>query len=160
MVIAKFKTAELLTEQIKQTVLNLIDEKQVDTFLFGSRSAFDDLCLETVTEIKKLRPHIKRVYVRAEYAYIDNDYEEYLLRTYDDTYIPKNVEKAGKAAYVVRNYHMIDKADICVFYYDENYRPPLKPTAGKRIFALQPNSGTKAAYDYAVSKKKEILNLF
>ena len=156
----KIQNSELLTEQIKRTVLNLIDEKQVDTFLFGSRSDFNDLCLDAVNAIKVLRPNIKRVYVRAEYAYIDNDYEEYLLRTYDDTYIPKNVEKAGKAAYVVRNYHMIDKADICVFYYDENYRPPIKPATGKRIFALQPNSGTKAAYDYAVSKKKEILNLF
>ena len=48
----KIQNSELLTEHIKQTVLNLIDEKQVDTFLFGSRSAFDDLCLETVTEIK------------------------------------------------------------------------------------------------------------
>ena len=42
----KIQNSELLTEQIKRTILNLIDEKQVDTFLFGSRSAFDDLCLE------------------------------------------------------------------------------------------------------------------
>ena len=83
----KIQNSELLTEQIKQTVLNLIDEKQVDTFLFGSRSAFDDLCLETVTEIKKISPHIKRIYVRAAYPYIDSAYEAYLLKFYDATYI-------------------------------------------------------------------------
>lgn len=111
----KIQNSELLTEQIKQTVLNLIDEKQVDTFLFGSRSAFDDLCLETVTEIKKLRPHIKRIYVRAAYPYIDSAYEAYLLKFYDATYIPDKIENAGKAAYVERNEYMIDKADVCIF---------------------------------------------
>ena len=55
---------------------------------------------------------------------------------------------------------MIDKADFCIFYYDENYQPPLKPATGKRIFSFQPKSGTKIAYDYAVQKKKTIINLF
>lgn len=156
----KIQNSELLTEQIKQTVLNLIDEKQVDTFLFGSRSDFDDLCLEVVTEIQKERPGIKRVYVRAEYPYISRDYENYLLESYDATYIPENVIDAGKAAYVERNFHMIDKADICIFYYDKNYKPPLKPAARGRVFGEQPQSGTKIAYEYAVKKQKEIVNLF
>lgn len=140
--------------------LNSIDEKQVDTFLFGSRSAFDDLCLETVTEIKKLRPHIKRIYVRAAYPYIDSAYEAYLLKFYDATYIPDKIENAGKAAYVERNEYMIDKADLCIFYYDKNYEPPLKPAARGRVFGEQPQSGTKIAYEYAVKKQKEIVNLF
>lgn len=156
----KIQNSELLTEHIKQTVLNLIDEKQVDTFLFGSRSAFDDLCLETVTEIKKLRPHIKRIYVRAAYPYIDSAYEAYLLKFYDATYIPDKIENAGKAAYVERNEYMIDKADLCIFYYDKNYKPPLKPAARGRVFGEQPQSGTKIAYEYAVKKQKEIVNLF
>lgn len=118
----KIQNSELLTEQIKQTVLNLIDEKQVDTFLFGSRSAFDDLCLEIVTEIKKERPFIQRIYVRAAYPYIDSAYEAYLLKFYDATYIPDKIENAGKAAYVERNEYMIDKADVCIFYYNENYQ--------------------------------------
>lgn len=159
----KIQNSELLTEQIKQTVLNLIDEKQVDTFLFGSRSAFDELCLETVTEIKKLRPHIKRIYVRAAYPYIDSAYETYLLESYDATYIPENIIDAGKAAYVERNYHMIDKADLCIFYYNENYEPPQKPMSRKHnmpVPTYKRNSGTKTAYEYAVKRKKEIINLY
>ena len=146
--------------QLRKLVLALIDDENADIFLFGSRSAFDDLCLETVTEIKKLRPHIKRIYVRAAYPYIDSAYETYLLKFYDATYIPDKIEKAGKAAYVERNEYMIDKADVCIFYYNENYRPPLKPATKKRIFSYQPKSGTKIAYDYAVQKKKTIINLF
>ena len=156
----KIQNSELLTEQIKRIVLNLIDEKQVDTFLFGSRSDFNDLCLDAVNEIKVLRPNIKRVYVRAAYPYIDSAYEAYLLKFYDATYIPDKIENAGKAAYVERNEYMIDKADVCIFYYNENYQPPLKPATKKRIFSFQPKSGTKISYDYAVSKQKEILNLF
>ena len=32
-----------------------------DTFLFGSRSKFDTLCREVVTELKEQYPHIKRI---------------------------------------------------------------------------------------------------
>ena len=155
----KIQNNELLTVQIKRTVLNLIDEKQVDTFLFGSRSDFNSLCLEVVTELQKERPQIRRVYVRAEYPYISKDYEDYLLGSYDATYIPENVVDAGKAAYVERNYHMIDKADLCIFYYDENYKPPLKPATRGRITRDQPKSGTKVAYEYAIRQQKEIINL-
>ena len=56
----KIQNCEILTTRLKETIIRLIDDKQVDTFLFGSRSAFDDLYLKTVTKIKKLRPHIKR----------------------------------------------------------------------------------------------------
>lgn len=146
----KIQNCERLTAKLKETVLNLIDKKQVDTFLFGSRSAFDDLCLDVVTEIKQSRPHIKRIYIRASNLYIDNDYKTYLLKFYDDTYFPDKIKKAGKASYVERNEHMIDKADCCIFYYNENYLPPLKPATKKRIFSYQPKSGTKVAYDYAV----------
>lgn len=146
--------------QLKELLLSLIDNRNADTFLFGSRSDFNDLCLEVVTEIQKERPDIKRVYVRAEYPYINKAYENYLLGSYDATYIPENVIDAGKAAYVERNFHMIDKAGLCIFYYDGNYKPPLKPATRGRITREQPNSGTKVAYEYATSKRKEILNLF
>lgn len=147
-------------KQLKELLLSLIDDKNADTFLFGSRSDFNNLCLEIVTEIQKERSNIKRVYVRAEYPYINKDYEDYLLESYDATYIPENVVEAGKAAYVERNFHMIDKADLCVFYYDENYKPPLKPATRGRITREQPKSGTKVAYEYAIRQQKEIINLF
>ena len=60
--------------------------------------------------------------------------------------IPKKMINAGRAAYVERNCEMIDNSDFCVFYYDGKY------TAAKR------KSGTKIAYDYAVKKKKQIIN--
>ena len=155
----KLKFDNGFRQQLKELILSLIDDRSADTFLFVSKSDFNSLCLEVVTELQKERPQIRRIYVRAEYPYISKDYEDYLLESYDATYIPENVVDAGKAAYVERNYHMIDKADLCIFYYDENYKPPLKPATRGRITREQPKSGTKVAYEYAILKKKAIYNL-
>lgn len=75
--------------RLKEIIINLIDKQNADTFLFGSRSAFDDLCLNVVTELKSIRPNIKRIYVRSSYSHISKNYENYLLEYYDETYIPK-----------------------------------------------------------------------
>lgn len=56
---------------------------------------------------------------------------------------------AGKAAYVERNCEMIDKSSFCVVYYNENYTPNRKNS----------KSGTKIAYDYAVKKHIQIINV-
>lgn len=106
--------------KLKIIIEKLIMEEKVDTFLFGSKSRFNDLCLEIVSELKEKYPDIKRIYVRAEYKYIDDDYKNYLLKSYEDTYFPENIAKAGKAVYVQRNFEMIDKSKFCVVYYDND----------------------------------------
>ena len=122
----------------------LIENENTDTFLLGSRSDFDDLSYDVLKEVKDIHPHIKRIYVRAEFPYIDDDYNEYLLELYDESYFPQSVLGAGRASYVKRNYEMIEKSDFCVFYYDESYTP-----IGRR-------SGTKIAFEYASKKGVKI----
>lgn len=136
-----------LCERIRTTVLDLIDNQGVDTFLFGSRSQFDELCLKIVTEIKEIRPHIRRIYVRAEYPYISADYEKYLLTFYDETYMPESIIHAGKAIYIERNRHMIDSSNFCIFYY--NYG----------LVSKKCKYGTSNAYYYAKNNLKYILNI-
>ena len=72
---------EELKERLTEIIEKLIVDEKVDTFLFGSKSRFNSLCLELVTEIKGKYPHIKRVYVRAEYPYISEHYKNYLLES-------------------------------------------------------------------------------
>lgn len=155
----KIEVTDELVNRLKEVVGDLIIEKKVDTFLFGSKSQFDKLCLQVVTELKKKYPHIRRIYVRAEFPYIDEDYTAYLLKRYDHTYYPERMINAGKAAYIERNYEMIDNSNYCVIYYDENYMPPRRKNSRRELFDYQPNSGTKLAYDYAVKKGKSIMNL-
>ncbi|MBR6513928.1 MAG: DUF1273 family protein [Clostridia bacterium] len=139
-----YETVEL-RKKITETVRKLIIEEKVDRFLFGSKSLFDALCLEAVTELKETYPHIKRVYVRVEFPYIKEEYTAYLMKYYDETYFPEKIISAGKAVYVERNYEMIDNSRFCIVYYDEQ-NPPHK-------------SGTKIAMDYAVERGRRIILL-
>lgn len=153
------KTEELISS-LKETVLSFIN-KGITTFLFGSMSQFDDLAWEVVTKLKEKYPSIKRIYVRSAYPHIQKLYEEYLLESYEETYFPPKLERAGKYSYVERNYEMIDKSTYCVFYYNENYIAPLKRFSRPNILSRsRRNSGTKIAYNYAIKKKKTIINLY
>ena len=136
-----------LKEKLCDVIENLIVNEKVDTFLFGSKSRFDSLCLELVTKIKEKHPHIKRVYVRAEYPIIDESYLAYLLNSYDETYFPEKLLGAGKAVYVERNHEMIHKSRFCIMYYDKTY------ATTKR------KSGTKLAYAYAEKLNRMIINI-
>ena len=151
------------TDELKSKLYNeietLITYKKVHTFLFGSKSQFDDLCYKIVTELKEKYQHIKRIYVRAEFPNIDASYKEYLLESYEDTYYPSKMIDAGKAAYVERNYEMIDNSRYCICYYDENYMPPRRKNSRRDLLDYQPKSGTGIAFDYARKKELNIINL-
>lgn len=153
----KIEETTELEKSVYSIVEDLITNKNVDTFLFGSKSQFDDFCYKIVTELKEKYPHIIRIYVRTEFPYIDDSYRNYLLERYEDTYYPSKMVEAGKAAYVERNYEMINKSTYCVVYYDENYAPPRRRNSRRDLTDYQPKSGTKLAYDYAI-KKCEVIN--
>ena len=74
-----------LKESLYSTLERLITEEGFSVFLFGSKSQFNNLCLVTVTALKEKYPHIKRVFVRAEYPDISEDYLNYLLSSYVTT---------------------------------------------------------------------------
>lgn len=140
------ETEELKTK-LTETIEKLITDENVDTFLFGSKSRFDSLCLELVSRLKEKYPHVKRIYVRAEYPDITDDYKAYLLKSYEDTYYPEKLHGAGRAAYVERNYEMINQSQYCVVYYHE----PNTPATCK--------SGTKIALDYAAKLRRKIIRI-
>lgn len=138
---------EELKSKLYETIEKLIVENSVDTFLFGSKSRFNDLCHEIVTEIKEKYPHIKRTFVRAEYQNIDETCKAYLLENYEDTYYPEKIIGAGKAVYVELNCEIIDKSRFCIVYYSEQNAPTIR------------KSCTKIALDYAMKQGKRIINI-
>lgn len=141
------KETEGLRERLYEIIERLIVDEKVYIFLFGSKSQFNSLCLELVTEIKEKYPHIKRIYVRTEYPDINEKYTKYLLENYEDTYYPEHIIGSGCAVYVERNYEMINKSHYCIVYYDEHNAP----TTCK--------SGTKIALDYAIKRCKKIIRV-
>lgn len=138
------------TEHIYKEVKNLIDKKDVDTFLFGSRSEFNDLCYRIVTNLKEKYQQIKRIYVRGEFQYISDDYKNtFFTNGFEDSFLPECCRVGSRASYIERNKYMIDKSDYCVFYYDKSYS-----SVGNSN-----KSGTKIAFDYAVKQNKFIINM-
>ena len=138
---------EELKAQLYSIIENLILKEKVDTFLFGSKSCFNSLCYEIVTKLKEKYPHIKRIYVRAEFPYIGEDYKAYLKERYEDTFYPEKLLGAGKAVYVKRNREMIDNSSFCIVYYRETYLPKNR------------KSGTKLALDYALKMNKHVVTI-
>ncbi len=164
----KVENKELVKEKVKEVVERLIVEKGVKTFHFGSRSEFDDICHVVVTEFQKIYPDIIRVNYNCKSEYVVKKdererleagwsrllKEEVKLKDYERGKISDRVYSAGEASYVERNEEMIDDSTYCVFFYREGYKPtPNNPRKSSKI------SGTKLAYDYAVRKKKIIINI-
>ncbi len=121
--------------------------------MFGSKSQFNDLCYEVVSNLKIRYPNIKRIYVRAEYPIIRDDYLKYLLSMYEDTCFTEKAINARRSVYVERNNEMINKCRYCVFYYDES-----KVVLENDIVIRK--SGTWIAYNYAEKAKRIIFNVY
>ena len=148
----------------------------VTRFLFGTRSDFNSICHKVVSALKEAHPEIVRIAYTAFHECVSLDVE---LDQYDDTIssirdhkvhldgydaevTPEVLRKGGKATYVERNQILIDASDYCVFYYDESYKPERRELSRRRFInhLSSPKSGTALAYQYAVRKKKTIINLF
>ena len=161
-------------KKLKMIIEDLIANKNVNNFLFGSRSNFDTICHYVVTKFKKRYPTIKR------FAYTCS-HESCILESerkhWEDVYsiIGKNRVKllgveeeceyktkyiSNKASYIERNYAMIDNSIYCIFYYDKHYKPEIKRSTKNSFINKQPNSGTAHAYKYAQKNKKIVINIF
>ena len=156
----KIGETEELKGRLYKLIEDLIENRKTDTFLFGSNSEFDELCYAVVSKLKETYSHIKRICVCAAYPDISEKYENYLLGRYDETDFPPKIRGAGKASYVERNQELINRSEICIVYYNENYVPPKRKSSKRDLSDCQPKSGTRVAYEYAVKKNRTILNVF
>ncbi|MBR7100502.1 MAG: hypothetical protein IKC91_05055 [Clostridia bacterium] len=143
-----FEKTKELELKVKSIVADLIEKENVTDFLFGSKSKFIDFCYDIVTEYKNTYSNLKRIFVRAEYPIISDDYYNYLKTFYEDSYFYSEKLITNRFSYIRRNQVMIDKSNFCIFYFNSNYRPKRKR-----------QSGTHIAYEYAIKKGKEILNV-
>ena len=163
-----------LKQRLQNTIENLIKEKQVRTFIFGSRSEFNFLCHKIVSDLMSKYPTIERVIYtcKSEFAVLKQDKKELeqifskalkqdiTLCEYEKEIEHKTKFTSGKASYIERNKAMIDNSDYCIFYYDENYKPKTRKHKKNDVFEYQPNSGTSLAFQYAKQKNKNTINLF
>ncbi|MCQ2477975.1 MAG: DUF1273 domain-containing protein [Clostridia bacterium] len=147
-----------LRERLQQLLLKLVKSGVTD-YIFGDHSAFDTLCYEQVTELKKSYPEIKRINFRCNYEDADDYTMQFLVAGYEESVCPKGIEKAGRTRYIMRNQAMICKSDVCIFYYDEKYVPKPKKEGSGSFAKTNLKSGTAIAYKYALQKGKQIYNV-
>ena len=154
----------ILTDGEKNKLERLIENlirKGVKTFLFGNKSKFYEECHKIVSDLMAKYEGLKRVmYVVKSQGIIFSFQKEKWQKRYNEMGLKdyiidveekrefKNINYAGKASYIERNLEMIDESDYCIFYYNEIFTKKLKT-----------KSGTALAYDYAMKKKKKIINL-
>ncbi len=168
------ENAEQIKNQLKEVVTNLI-LNGADTFLFGSKSDFNHICWSVVTNLQSQFPSLKRIKYNAphEIAFTSKEdrvcyeklfskfaHKEAAFSDYEEDVDCKKSFHANKNVYIMRNQEMIDNSDICVFYYNENYLPPVRKSSKKQFIAHQPKSGTFIAFEYAIKRKKKIINMY
>lgn len=154
----KIPDTQELRNNLQEILIDLIENGTV-IFNFGDHSAFNNVCYETVTKLKETYPQIKRVRFRTDYENADKYTMNFLLVGFEGSICPKGVGKAGKASYVLRNQAMIQKSDVCIFYYDEKYSPADTKDKQNHLNGHSSKSGTAIAYQYAVKIGKRIYNL-
>ncbi len=164
----KLQDKERVFSCVKKVVETLVAENGVRAFNFGSKSEFDDLCYLAVTELQgeyqdivKVNYNRKSEYVvkkeeklKLEKAWSCLLGEDISLKDFDESKMSDRVRNAGKASYVERNKEMIDDSFYCVFFYNNEYKPEVNTN-----YSSSGKSGTKLAYDYAVRKRKTIINI-
>ena len=166
-----------VTDELKCRLYNEITaliEMGVTRFIFGTRSEFNDLCHEVVTVLKKSCPEIVRVVYNTkseasvyesdreatEAAWLEIAHRRLKILGYEEIITDDTMYVSGKASYIERNQLMIDASDYCVFYYDRGYIPLQRRLSTRYFMFTSVRSGTAAALDYAIRKKKRVINVF
>lgn len=146
-----------LKQKVKETVERLIVEEGVDTFLFGSRSKFDELCHIVVTELKEKYPYIRRIAYLCKHEsgclvgtgaslrqnIKDLTGRDVYVAEYEEIKKSDRVNSAGRASYVERNQLMVDGSNFVILSINE-----------KKCCA---KSGTRIVYNYAIQKNIKII---
>ena len=149
---------EELKQKVRETVERLIVEEGVDTFLFGSRSKFDELCHIVVTELKEKYPRIERIayLCKHETGCLVGKGKDEQCRikelTGRDVYVPEyedikksdRVNSAGRACYIKRNQWIVDESYVAIIHMGDLHNQHKK-------------SGTKAVYGYSKNRCKTML---
>jgi len=169
----KIQASQATKQKIKNIIEKLIINHNVRIFLFGSRSEFDEFCHLIVSELKGKYQDIKRISYtcKSETCILESEREKWekiyscfqesqvLFVGFEEHFEHKTKYVAGKASYIERNQAMIRNSDYCIFYYDENYNPPMRKRTKRDLFEYQPKSGTAIAYEYAKQMRKIIINV-
>lgn len=134
-----------LEKRLKDTIIDLIENKDIGVFYFGGHGDFDDLCYKVVSSLMRKYPFIKRIFFLLDERHLnyfnrpkwlrEKDFEEYVYPNISYNYWYRRI--------YFRNIEMVSESHYVVFYVEP-----------------KENSGAYKAYKYAQKIKKDNINLF
>jgi len=126
--------------KIRESIVYLITQRNVDCFLVGNQGGFDSMVLKVLRELKQLYPHICYNVVLAYMPTQKAEHERYDPK---ETCLPEGMESVPKQfAISWRNKWMVRQSQIIVCYIAHTW------------------GGAAKSVEYAQSAGKEIINLF
>lgn len=130
--------------RIEQEITNALNDG-VRIFLFDGRSDFDDLCYDAVTLKMQEHPEIsiRRVFCFPMDKHLRKPPRWFQRKEYEALECPIKDFDWWYTAIYYRNCAMIDMSDFVLFWVEE-----------------RENSGAYKTYEYAVKKKKALVNLY
>ena len=138
----EFKVDNEFLSILQNCIENLIQNENVDVFIFGSKSMIYIYCWHIIEKLKQKYPFVKTIVVNCFGELKNNS-----IMRFDETINFKN--SSNKYLYIERNHFMIDMSDMVLFYFNPCYSPKTKT-----------RSGTHLAYNYALKNNKKIYNIF
>ena len=130
-------TPPTVREQLKDTLITLIETRGADLFYIGNHGGFDRMAEGVLRELSAVYPHIKYYVVL---AYLPTKPGS------SPTLFPEGVETVSKRLAInFRNKWMVENSDLIVAYVNRSYGGAQQFTAlaerrKKRIINLAPNA--------------------
>ena len=107
-------------ELLKNTLTEIISKHNDCIFYLGGYGNFDNICLSTITELKKTYPNITTVFVT---PYLNNNYSKlkWAKTAYDETIYPEIENTPLRFAITKRNRWMIDNSNLLICCVDHTF---------------------------------------
>ena len=108
---------ETIKPKLKETLIDLITNRGIDTFYVGNHGHFDAYVRSTLKELQQIYPHIRYAVVL---AYLPGKKTEY--KDLSDTILPEGIESVPPCfAISWRNNWMLKQSDYVVTYITHSY---------------------------------------
>ena len=105
---------ETIRPKLRAALVELIEERGVDSFYVGNHGTFDRMVRSLLRELSERYPHIRYSVVL---AYVPQRWDEFDQRDFSDTMVPEGVETVPpRFAIAWRNKWMLREADYVVTY--------------------------------------------
>ena len=124
-----------IRENLRNAIINLIENEAADTFYIGTHGNFDIMSCARMKELATIYPYIK---VFSVLSYMPTSRSG--IADMADTILPEEVAAAfPRYAIIKRNQYLIEKSDTVIAYVKRNF------------------GGAAKSRDFAVKKKKRII---